>query len=148
MTIHYLHRIPLADLGGVWRGSSEPACSICGEAVALETAKTDECGRAIHENCYVLKLASTVKAGPGTSGDYPDTDALNSAPRLAILNVEGRHATTDQQREQLAYLCERIQMEQSPKEFDELVMKLYELLEQKQQSRNAAQANKSKRVIN
>jgi hypothetical protein len=37
------------------------------------------------------------------------------------------------QRERLNYLCARIQLEQAPKAFEELVMELNELLEQKQQ---------------
>jgi hypothetical protein len=31
-------------------------CSICNRRVALENAKTDEHGLAVHEECYVLKL--------------------------------------------------------------------------------------------
>lgn len=31
-------------------------CSICHKPVALEIAKTDDTGRAVHEECYVLKL--------------------------------------------------------------------------------------------
>jgi hypothetical protein len=31
-------------------------CSICDKPVALETAKTDEVGRAAHEECCLLKL--------------------------------------------------------------------------------------------
>lgn len=147
MTIHYFHRIPLADLGGVWRDRLEPACSICGEAVALETAKTDECGRAVHENCYILKLASSVKAGPGTVGDYADRDALNSWAKISMPNAAGHRAMTGEEREQLAYLCERIQIEQAPEAFDELVMELHELLEQKQQRTDRPQANRSKRVM-
>jgi hypothetical protein len=49
---------------------------------------------------------------------------------------------TVQEREQLGYLCERIQIEQAPEAFDELVMDLYELLEKKQQ-RTDPQANNS-----
>jgi hypothetical protein len=33
-----------------------PTCSICNEPVELETTKTDEYGKAIHEDCYVLKV--------------------------------------------------------------------------------------------
>ena len=33
-----------------------PVCPICNLAVALEAAKTDEDGRAMHEDCYLLKL--------------------------------------------------------------------------------------------
>jgi hypothetical protein len=31
-------------------------CRICGKPVPLETAKTDEGGKAVHEYCHVLKL--------------------------------------------------------------------------------------------
>jgi hypothetical protein len=31
-------------------------CSICDKPVPLETAKTDEVGRAAHDECYLLKL--------------------------------------------------------------------------------------------
>jgi len=31
-------------------------CSICGKPIALEAAKTDEVGQAIHEECYLLKV--------------------------------------------------------------------------------------------
>lgn len=33
-----------------------PMCPICNRHVILETAKADEYGRAMHEECYVLKL--------------------------------------------------------------------------------------------
>ena len=32
-------------------------CWICGHAVSLETCKTDEHGEAVHEECYVVRLA-------------------------------------------------------------------------------------------
>ncbi len=35
---------------------SLPMCSACREPVPLETAKTDEDGRAIHEECYWEKV--------------------------------------------------------------------------------------------
>jgi hypothetical protein len=31
-------------------------CHICGNILAIEIAHTDEFGRAVHEECYVLKL--------------------------------------------------------------------------------------------
>lgn len=31
-------------------------CVICGKSVPLETAKTDECGKAVHEQCYIWKI--------------------------------------------------------------------------------------------
>lgn len=31
-------------------------CLVCNEPVSLETAKTDESGQAIHEECYLVNL--------------------------------------------------------------------------------------------
>ena len=33
-------------------------CSVCDKPVALELAKTDELGQAVHEECYLLKLGA------------------------------------------------------------------------------------------
>jgi hypothetical protein len=33
-----------------------PLCPICGKPVTLETSKTDEQGKAVHESCYLLKM--------------------------------------------------------------------------------------------
>ncbi|HEV2400306.1 MAG TPA: hypothetical protein VGS27_25435 [Candidatus Sulfotelmatobacter sp.] len=33
-----------------------PFCPICNKPVSLETAKADEHGRAVHEECYLLSL--------------------------------------------------------------------------------------------
>jgi len=33
-----------------------PMCSLCNEPVELRTAKTDEDGKAVHEECYTLKM--------------------------------------------------------------------------------------------
>ncbi len=35
-----------------WR----PRCAICQQSVDLTESKTDECGRAVHENCYISLL--------------------------------------------------------------------------------------------
>ena len=34
-----------------------PTCNICNRPVTLETSKTDEHGKAVHEGCYVLKVS-------------------------------------------------------------------------------------------
>lgn len=34
-----------------------PDCVICKKSVKLEESKADECGQAIHGECYVAKLA-------------------------------------------------------------------------------------------
>lgn len=36
--------------------STQAQCTICGDQVQFEDSKTDERGRAVHENCYVRKL--------------------------------------------------------------------------------------------
>jgi hypothetical protein len=36
-------------------------CSICNNPVRLETSNTDECGRAVHERCYVLTLTQRTR---------------------------------------------------------------------------------------
>jgi hypothetical protein len=36
-----------------YKGAWVPPCAICKESVNLEESKTDEHGRAVHENCYV-----------------------------------------------------------------------------------------------
>ena len=33
-------------------------CSVCAKPIALETAKTDEVGRAVHDECYLLKVGT------------------------------------------------------------------------------------------
>lgn len=33
-----------------------PLCGVCGKPVQIESAKTDGIGRAIHEDCLVLKM--------------------------------------------------------------------------------------------
>lgn len=37
-------------------------CAICGKAVQLENAKTDDGGKAVHEQCYVEKIATTTES--------------------------------------------------------------------------------------
>lgn len=34
-----------------------PTCWLCGKAVSLETCKSDEHGRAVHEECYVADIS-------------------------------------------------------------------------------------------
>ena len=52
------------------------------------------------------------------------------------------------EREQLNYLCARIQLEQVPKAFDELVMELNELLQPEQQRTDSAAANPNRVMKN
>ena len=48
---------PPGSVGVRFGNSSEiMLCSICENAVSIESAKADEYGRAIHEECYALKI--------------------------------------------------------------------------------------------
>jgi len=51
-----MYRILEKNLYAVPNLGQLPLCSICNIPVPLETAKTDESGAAIHEECYTLKV--------------------------------------------------------------------------------------------
>ena len=38
-------------------------CCICAERIPLETSKTNECGNAVHEECYVRRTISKFRNG-------------------------------------------------------------------------------------
>jgi hypothetical protein len=50
-------------------------CSICDKPVALETAKTDEVGQAVHEECYLLKV-----------GSMPDPDSVHRSKQIQCVH--------------------------------------------------------------
>jgi hypothetical protein len=52
-------------------------CFICGKTILLEIAKTNECGRAVHEECYVLRMKLEKATTAGLM--FPDTAV--AAPR-------------------------------------------------------------------
>lgn len=41
-------------------------CSICKKPVDLKTSKTDDEGKAVHEDCYSLKLKKALEGKPAT----------------------------------------------------------------------------------
>ena len=41
-----------------------PRCAICQEPVRLETAKTDEDGKPVHEDCYLQRLMASLQDPP------------------------------------------------------------------------------------
>jgi len=43
---------------------SQINCSLCNKPVNLETAKTDDNGRAVHAECYILAIAAKLHASP------------------------------------------------------------------------------------
>jgi hypothetical protein len=46
-------------------------CFVCGKTILLEIAKTNECGRAVHEECYVLRMKLEKATTAGHM--FPDT---------------------------------------------------------------------------
>lgn len=47
-------RVAMARIQRAQKGvTSAVCCAVCGEAVPLEYSKTDERGKAVHEECYV-----------------------------------------------------------------------------------------------
>jgi hypothetical protein len=50
-------------------------CSICAAPVPLETSRTDEDGKAVHEDCYVRKTISRFRLA---SPVHPRESRLNS----------------------------------------------------------------------
>ena len=40
-------------------------CSICAKRINLESSKTDECGKAVHENCYVRRTIGAFRMAKG-----------------------------------------------------------------------------------
>jgi hypothetical protein len=41
-----------------------PICDICHKPVKLETSKTNELGKAVHERCYLLMVSSKKAPSP------------------------------------------------------------------------------------
>ncbi len=53
-------------------------CVICAGPIRLETSKTDERGRAVHEDCYVHRTISRFRVAngnPATSGNWTSSRA-------------------------------------------------------------------------
>jgi len=54
-----------ASAGPPFRSPSKTVCcSICEQPVSLESARADEYGRTIHEECYTLKMKLKVATSP------------------------------------------------------------------------------------
>jgi len=57
-------------------------CCLCGDPVDLRTAKTDEHGKAIHEDCYVLRMR--MKRGMLRSSQDPSSEATRLLQQVNI----------------------------------------------------------------
>jgi hypothetical protein len=62
-------------------------CSICHKRVALEVAKTDDVGQAVHEECYLLKLG--IKRDQGSVHKARQTQTVNLTAILLQKNRYG-----------------------------------------------------------
>jgi hypothetical protein len=69
---------------------SFPLCSVCEKPVPLEIAKTDESGKAIHEDCYLTKLCLHPVGEPSvpTSNNLSSPDARQDLANIDILNTK------------------------------------------------------------
>jgi hypothetical protein len=82
---------------GQWR----PECGICQESVYLEESKTDECGQAIHEECYVSTLMrkrrmSVFRCDPAPNGPRCTRSAhVITFPSVAVSTVSHDERRTD-----------------------------------------------------
>ena len=55
-------------------------CVICRESVTLETAKTDDDGQAIHEECYVEKIRGKIPPKPKRGKAVKGIEAASMTP--------------------------------------------------------------------
>lgn len=59
--------VPLRHLGGAM--ASPVSCQLCQQPVMLETARINEHGKAVHEECYVNALKNAKPPAPENSGE-------------------------------------------------------------------------------
>jgi hypothetical protein len=55
---------------------STPLCPICNKSIYLETSKTEENGRAVHEECYIQQLLATQPQHPPHSAQNRDSNVF------------------------------------------------------------------------
>ncbi len=55
-----------------------PICPLCSEHIELETANTDEKGKAVHEECYVAHIIEQTRTRMGV---FPHPPAIQSSSR-------------------------------------------------------------------
>lgn len=62
------------------RATAFASCVLCGDPIELEYCKTDEYGKAVHQNCYVSSLKSSTKENiaPEVRDQNADSTALRN----------------------------------------------------------------------
>jgi hypothetical protein len=95
----FLARIVQACPGGGEMYSAHafqlPVCCVCAQSVALESSKTDERGRAIHEECYLFKLRLI------------DAISTQRKPPQSVGRARKQRRTPDDRTEQFLYTIYR-----------------------------------------
>jgi Flp pilus assembly pilin Flp len=87
MTSHPPFQLPAQVSNTTHPHTSNPLCSICNKFVSLESAKTDEHGRATHENCYFLKLNLNHRVPTGLDRLWRDDEGQDIAEYAVMLAV-------------------------------------------------------------
>lgn len=64
------------------------SCGICSRPVPLEVTKTNENGKAVHEECYVRQTISRFKAPGSKANRSPGSFASLDAPRESVQRVD------------------------------------------------------------
>jgi hypothetical protein len=72
-------------------------CSICQKRVALVTAKTDEVGQAVHEECYLLKLGNKLEQGFVHKPEQMHTVDIPPSPDLGSIRELPIRITTSKE---------------------------------------------------
>jgi hypothetical protein len=73
--------------------SKFPFCSLCNEPIELKTAKTDESGKPVHEECYVMavRLRATQRPPPGDDGEHHE----KSIPQAIVSFLDSASLSPD-----------------------------------------------------
>jgi hypothetical protein len=79
----------------VARRSRSFPCSVCNEFVELETAKIDEIGNPVHEECYVQKvsLKKSIRPPPEASDAKDNDNPLPQAILTFLNSAANAHAS-------------------------------------------------------
>jgi hypothetical protein len=69
------------------------SCSICNESVELETAKVDENGKPVHEECYVQKISLKMSIRPPPEASDAEGNSISQAINTFFTTEEARAVT-------------------------------------------------------
>jgi hypothetical protein len=69
------------------------SCSICNESVELETAKIDENGKPVHEECYVQQICLRKSIRPPPEALEADGNSISQAINTFLTAAAGRPTT-------------------------------------------------------